>query len=80
MKINGGRPGHEFQITKPPHQAAQAWFVAVGPQEVLVTRYLSEVLALPDETPVVANWHGQFRTDAFSTSVGELRGKAKEYT
>ena len=79
MKINGGLPGSEFQITSPPHHAAQAWFIAIGPEEVLVTRHLRDVLALPDETPVVANWHGQWRTDAFSTSVGELREKAKEW-
>jgi hypothetical protein len=31
------------------------------------------------DTPVLAHWHGQYRTDGFSTTVAELKAKAKEF-
>jgi hypothetical protein len=38
--------------------------------------YAASLFKLPDETPVLAHWHEQWRTDAFATTVGELKAKA----
>jgi hypothetical protein len=48
------------------------------PGELRVTRHASQLFDLPDRTPVLAHWHGQYRTDGFATTVGELKAKAKE--
>ena len=74
MKITGDvRPGHEFKLTNKPQSLSPATFRAALPCELRVTRRFSDLFDLPDETPVVANWHGTHRTDAFTTTVGELR-------
>lgn len=79
MVIEGARPGKEFQLTYKPANCAPANFIAITDGKAIVSRRLNDILDLPDETPVVANWHGTYRTDAFSTTVGELRAQAKSY-
>jgi hypothetical protein len=82
MKIEGDdflQAGDWFQFsTKKPHVAAQANFCIILPDKVYVTRYAKALWQHPDETPVIANWHGERRTDAYATTVGQLRAKAKE--
>lgn len=80
MKITGEdlRPGSEFQITSSIGAKARATFIAALPGELRVTRRLSDLLDLPEDTPVIANWHGQYRTDAFATTVGELKVKVSQ--
>lgn len=80
MVIEGARPGKEFQLTNRPSTCAPANFIALTDGKAVVTRRLTDILGLPDETPVVANWHGTYRTDAFSTTVGDLRAKADSYS
>jgi hypothetical protein len=81
MRIHGIKPGdlrvgEEFQFTNKPTSAAASTFAAVLPDELRVTRYASELFGLPDETPVLAHWHGNWRTDAYATTVGQLKAKA----
>jgi hypothetical protein len=77
MKITGDvRPGHEFELTAKPTSKSKATFIVALPGELRVTRRLSDILDLPDNTPVIAHWHGQHRTDGFATTVGELKQKA----
>jgi hypothetical protein len=71
--IIGAEPGERFQLTTIPTRMADATFVAVYGTTVHVTRRLSDLLTLPDDTPVVAHWHGQRRTDGFALTVGELK-------
>lgn len=72
-------PENEFRLTSRPTTVSAATFVAVIPSGVTVTRRVSDLFILVDETPVVAHWHGQYRTDAFKTSVGHLKKLAEEY-
>jgi hypothetical protein len=72
------RPGAEFRLTVKPWNAAPATFVAVTSTEIRVARRLVSLFDLPDATPVVAHWHGQYRTDGFALSVGELRALAAQ--
>ena len=41
-----------------------------------MTRRLTDIIHLPDETPVVAHWHGQHRTDGFSLTIADLKDMA----
>jgi hypothetical protein len=43
-----------------------------------VTHYATDLFALTDDTQVIANWHGQWRTEAFLTTVGALKSKAEQ--
>lgn len=77
MRISGDvRPGQDFRLEAKPHNVAAGAFIALSGGEAIVTRRLSSILHLPDDTPVIANWHGQRRTDAFATTVGRLRDLA----
>ena len=77
MKITGDvRPWAEFEITAKPTNCASSTFAALTPEGLTVTRRLSELFAFPDDTLVLAHWHGSYRTDGFSTTVGELKAKA----
>lgn len=77
MEITGDvRPGAEFEITAKPTNCASSTFAALTPNGLTVTRRLAELFAFPDDTPVLAHWHGSYRTDGFSTTVGELKEKA----
>lgn len=81
MRITGPdiRPGADFRLTQKPHCCAASTFTAVLPDRVLVTRRLTDVLALTDDVEVLAHWHGERRTDAFATTVGALRTLAAQY-
>jgi len=80
MLITGDfRPETEFKLTAPPQNMQQAAFIAINRDYVIVTRRLSEILELPEDCPVIANWHGERRTDAFSTTVGYLRKLSEEF-
>lgn len=81
MRITGDslRGGMEFRFLNKPGNAAAANFIAVTNDEVIVTRRATELFALPDNVPVIANWHGERRTDAFLLTVGELKAKATEF-
>lgn len=76
--ITGARPGSEFRLIELATRMSSAIFVAVWDGTIHVTRRLSDLFSLPDEAPVVAHWHGQYRTDGFALTVGELRSLAKE--
>jgi hypothetical protein len=76
--IKGARPASEFRLTAKANNMSSATFVAVEDGTIHVTRTLSDLFHLPDQTPVVAHWHGQYRTDGFALTVGELRLLAKE--
>lgn len=78
--IVGARPASEFKLTYKPANQASATFVAVIPGEIVVTRCLNDILGYPDDTPVVAHWHGHYRTDGFAMTVGELKVKAREFS
>jgi hypothetical protein len=36
------------------------------------------LFALPGSTAVIAHWHGQYRTEAFLSTVDDLKAMAKE--
>jgi hypothetical protein len=77
LQITGSvRSGAEFEFTVKPASKAPATFAALLPDELRVTNHAAELFSLPDATPVLAHWHGQWRTDGFATTVGELKAKA----
>jgi hypothetical protein len=55
---------------------APSTFAALLPDELRVTKRAADLFKLPDDTPVLAHWHGQWRTDGFATTVGQLKAKA----
>jgi len=57
------RPGDEFRFTSSPTAWASSTFTAIVPDGAIVTRRFSHLQGLPPETPVVAHWHGEWRTD-----------------
>jgi hypothetical protein len=81
MKITGEslRSGSEFRFVTKPTVMAPANFVAIKENEIIVTRRPSELFNLPDHVWVIANWHGERRTDAFLLTVGDLKAKAKDF-
>ena len=81
MKIVGDdlRNGGEFEFTNKPGNMASALFIAVTDDGIVATRTFTTLVRYPDKTPVIANWHGQHRTDGFLTTVGELKKKATKY-
>lgn len=70
------RDGAEFKLLVKPTLKASANFIAVSDGKIIVTRRLSDVLTLPAETVVIANWHGVRRTDAFNMTVSQLQALA----
>ena len=60
------RDGSEFEFVKSARLKADSTFIAILPDRLIVTRRYSKLMDLPSETPVIAHWHGQHRTDAFS--------------
>lgn len=81
MKITSEslRKGDEFRFVNKPSVMAAANFIAVAGDEIFVTRRATELFTLPDEVPVIANWHGERRTDAFLLMIGELKTKARDF-
>ncbi len=70
------REGDEFRFTNKPNCKASSTFIAVRNDEVVVTRRFSNLENLPDDTPVIAHWHGQYRTEGFQSTIGALKKKA----
>jgi hypothetical protein len=84
IKIEGAeegdlRSGDEFRFVSSPTAMASSTFTAITPSGAIVTRRFSNLETLPPETPVIAHWHGEWRTDAFPSTVGELRAKAEAW-
>jgi hypothetical protein len=73
------RPGSEFEFTSKPSNMAASTFTAITPERVIVTRRFTSLETLPPATPVIAHWHGERRTDAFLSTVGELQAKAEAW-
>ena len=73
------RPGSEFEFTAKPSSMAASTFTAIARERVIVTRRFTSLEMLPPETPVIAHWHGEWRTDAFPSTVGELKAKAEAW-
>jgi hypothetical protein len=70
------QPGERFRFTSKPSNMAASTFTAVTPERLVVTRRFVNLRDLPPETPVIAHWHGERRTDAFLSTVGDLAAKA----
>jgi hypothetical protein len=73
------RPGAEFEFTSKPSNMAASTFTAITPERVIVTRRFTSLESLPPDTPVIAHWHGERRTDAVLSTVGELSVKASTW-
>lgn len=79
IKVTGDvRPGGEFRLQRKASSLADATFIALLDGSARVTRRLTDLFGLPDETTVLANWHGQYRTDTFKLTIGELRRLARD--
>jgi hypothetical protein len=73
------RPGQEFQFATNPSNLAASTFFALVDGRLVVTRRADDLFCLPSETPVLAHWHGSYRTDGFAMTVGILKEKAQVY-
>ncbi len=77
MKVEGNpRNGAEFEF----HDASlsmKAPIIALTGKSAIYGTSFKQIEHLPDDTTVIACWHGQYRTDGFLTTVGALRAKAK---
>jgi hypothetical protein len=67
------RPGTEFRLLTSLKAMASATFIAPDGNAIRVTRCPADLFNLPDETEVLAHWHGQWRADGFLLTVGELK-------
>jgi len=73
-KLTGDvQPGERFIMEKPPQQAAQATYITICDGNLYATRHVTELFNLPNDTKVLANWHGKYRTDVFDLTVGKLK-------
>lgn len=78
MKITGTvRPGNEFQFEKKASHMASSTFAAFTDKEVIVTRRFMDLCTPPDDMSVLAHWHGNYRTEGFASTVGELKSIAE---
>ena len=77
MQIFGDvRSGADYVLTAKPENLSNSTFCALTKQGLHVTRRLVDLFQYDDDTPVLAHWHGQFKTDGFATTVGELKRQA----
>lgn len=67
------RPGAEFKFDDAPTSKLKAPIIAIHGDEVVATLYLNDLKRMPDDAVVIACWHGKWRTDGFSMTLGELR-------
>jgi hypothetical protein len=72
---DGLRPGDEFRFINKPANCASSTFAALTGDGLLVTRRATALFHLPDETPVLAHWHGQYRTDGFAMTIWHAEGE-----
>jgi hypothetical protein len=70
------RSGDEFKFVCNPANCASSTFAALTGDGLLVTRRATALFHLSEDTPVLAHWHGQHRTDGFAMTVGVLKAKA----
>jgi hypothetical protein len=81
MTSNIIRSGDDFQLTaKPRSHSAHTFTAFVQPDNVYFTRRVAELFTLPDDTPVLVNWHGAHITEGYATSIGDLKAKAAAIT
>ena len=73
------RDGKEFEFTKKPSNMAASTFTAITNDKTYVTRRFTNLKDLPDDTPVIAHWHGHRRTDAFILTISKLKEKAAKF-
>ncbi len=71
------RPGAEFEFITKSADPAASTFVALVDGKLIVTRYAVDLFGLPNDTPVLAHWHGRSRTEGFTMTVAELKAKAE---
>jgi len=77
MRVEGHpRKGAEFEFYD-ASLSMKAPIIALTEKAAIYGTSFKQIEHLPDETVVIACWHGQYRTDGFLTTVGELRAKAK---
>lgn len=48
-------------------------FIGSDPVKVQIIESADKLLNLPDETPVMVQWSGQWRSDFFQLTVGDVR-------
>lgn len=71
--------GTRFRLLKKATSQAPSTFTARRGDSMHVTRRLADLFDLPDETPVLAHWHGERRTDGFRLTVGALKALAEQH-
>jgi len=75
----GVRAGDQFEFILKPSRKSASTFAAITPTGVIVTNRATDLWELPDYTPVLAHWHGHWRTDGFAMTVGLLKAKAAAF-
>lgn len=80
MKIYGSelKPASEFKFTNTLTSMSASTFSALTEEGLFVSRTFYDLKDLPEETPVMAHWHGARRTDAFVGTLGEFKQLAKD--
>jgi len=80
MKIYGPElhPAVEFKFMNTLTSMSASTFSALTEEGLFVSRTFYDLCALPDNTPVMAHWHGARRTDAFVGTLGEFKQMAKD--
>lgn len=59
--------------TRLPHTPFFAFLEIEGGVEMVVCDTITKLLELPDDTPVLRQWRGEWRSDVFTFSVGDAR-------
>jgi hypothetical protein len=70
---DGDDPHHQYLVLRVQRYKVKGTVVTVTPYSVL-----ESVLGLPDNVQVMKQWPGQWRSDWFRFTVGELRAYCKE--
>jgi hypothetical protein len=77
MEINAREANADFWVKsdvlstmKHEHHPFLLW---VGPLEVKIIKTLDEVLDYPDDSFVIKQWKGEWRSDFFQFSVADIR-------
>lgn len=68
FKLSGIR-----EVTSLPHNPFLAFIASHGKVEVKIVERPSDLLSFPDDTPVMSQWSGKWRSDFFQFSVKELK-------
>ena len=79
MKVEGSlQAGENFEFCD-SSLSRNAPFIALVAGGAICGQSFKHINHLPDETVVIACWHGKRKTDGFLTTVGELRSKAEKF-